>query len=111
MIGIIFEQLDGKYVEIRLEQTSLTIRSMDYGKNFFPVKSVFNYQRCVKMYPEIEGHSGWRDTVDKKLKKKLKSLLTEQGRFNYIRKELERQGFRYIAHQREGHRIKKDGKF
>ena len=105
--------MDGKHAQVEVNGNDITIRHQDYqgGKVAYPIKNSFNYQRCVINYPEIKGLSSWREIVDEKLKKRLSSFVNEEAKFNYVKSEFESQGFKYIAHQKKGFRVKKDGKF
>ena len=107
MIGIIFEQMDGKMVEIRLSGNDIRVRHQDYGASFFPLKIVFEYNRCLKVFPEIEGSSSWRDLADELFKKNLKEYKTQKSKAAYIVEEMQSQGFKPLYSQEEGHRTKK----
>ena len=111
MIGIIFQQMDGIVIEVRISGNDLTVKNPQYGSGYFPIKTAFNYFKCMHEYPEIKDKSSWRDSMDEILKNKMRRFKTDLARFNYVKHEFQKQGYKYIAHQREGHRIRKDGNF
>lgn len=104
MIGVVFEQLDGKILEVRIEGSDINIRHSDYGMKFFPLKQAFVYEKSKVYYPEIEGISSWRDILDKKIKSTLQKFKTEHAKMRYVIREFKRQGFKPLYYQIKGHR-------
>jgi len=107
MIGVVFEQLDGKVLDVRIEGSKILLRHSDYGAQFFPLKQAFVYEKSKTRHPEIEGKSSWRDILDEKIKKKLETYKTEQGKMKYVVREFKRQGYKPLYYQVEGHRAKR----
>lgn len=103
MIGIIFEYRN-EIVEVRVFGDNLYFRTIQ-SKFYAPIEGLrFSYPGVVKEHPDLEGVADWREQAVKRLKDKIKSLVTEDEKKDYVIKELSKVGYMPKYYQKEGFR-------
>jgi hypothetical protein len=107
MIGITFEFM-GDIVEVRIINSLCYFRNSRYGGIFSPIEGLkLNRSGCLKEHPDLKDREDWKEQSIKRFKDKMKQYKTEEEQVEYVITDLKKYGYKPIATQKSGFRIKK----
>lgn len=98
----------GDIVEVRIINSTCYFRSSRYGGIFSPIEGLkLNKSGCLKEHPDLKDREDWKEETIKRFKKKMNNYKTEEEQINYVMTDLKKYGYKPIAMQKSGFRMKK----
>ncbi len=107
MIRGVFKLGNGEITEVIVRGTELLFFDTSSGTMTNIAGLKLTKSGVVKEFPDLENDDDWRIKVIERFKDKIKEYKNEDERMNYVRSELEKQGYQGILKQRAGWRPKR----
>ena len=107
MIELIFERA-GEYTFIRIEGHKVLFSTSTAYNQAAGIEGLkLDYQGVISQFPELKGHSLWRQEAIELFKEHIKKLDKEPLIAEYLQKDLKNYGYKPLYKKEKGRRIHK----
>ena len=100
-------QLGSQQVEVIINGSELFF----YDTNSRQITTIsglqFKKSGVIKEFPDLENNDNWKQIAIDRLKEHIKNIVKEDDKLDYVKKELEKYGYRGLYKQKAGWRPEK----
>ncbi len=103
MIGIIFN-FGADIIEVKIKDNNIFFRTSQF-QNFGDIDGIkLNKVGVLKEFPDLKDNEDWQNIARNRFKDKIKKMKTERQQADYVIKDLQKFGYKWLYFQKAGFR-------
>ena len=104
MIEIIFAYF-GDYIIVKIRGNSVLFGNTSNGAQLAPIEGLqLSYSGIIKEFPDLKDDPEYKKKAIARFKDKIRKLKSEKAKADYIKRDLEKHGYKFVKAQFSGRR-------